>query len=257
METDTKWLGKHWYFQEETDSTNDWAKRAGKEGAPHGSAFVAESQTKGKGRRGKSWENPRGTGLAMSILLRPQMRPENAPMMTLLMGLSGAQAVEDITGLTPGIKWPNDLVLSGKKICGILTEMTMSGSEIDYVVIGIGVNLNMEAFPEDIREKATSLKLEGGKTVERDEMAAAVLRRFEENYNVFLETCSLSALRDVYMKYLVNLGREVKVMEGDRELRGICTGINDSGELLIEKSDGTCEAVFAGEVSVRGLYGYV
>lgn len=257
MEIGTKWLGKHWFFQEETDSTNDWAKRAGREGAPNGSVFLAESQTKGKGRRGRSWENPRGTGLAMSVLLRPKMNPEKAPMMTLLMGLSGAQAVEDITGIAPGIKWPNDLVLSGKKICGILTEMTMSGREIDHVVIGIGVNLNMESFPEEIREKATSLKLERGKTVERDEMAAAILRRFEENYGIFLKTCSLSALKEDYLKYLVNIGREVKVLEKDRELQGICTGINDSGELLIEKTDGTTEVIFAGEVSVRGVYGYV
>lgn len=257
MEPGTKWLGKHWFFQEETDSTNDWAKRAAGEGDPHGSVFLVESQIKGKGRRGRGWVNPRGTGLAMSVLLRPRMAPEKAPMMTLLMGLSGAQAVEEITGTAPGIKWPNDLVLASKKICGILTEMSVNSSGIAYVVIGIGVNLNMETFPEEIRDKATSLRIETGCCVDRDVMAACILRKFEKNYETFMEAGSLAPLREDYASYLVNSGREVRILEKGNELQGICRGINDMGELLIEKNDGTLTAVFAGEVSVRGLYGYV
>lgn len=257
MELKTRWLGKPWNFAEETDSTNDWAKREAGKGAPEGAVFLVRNQTKGKGRRGRSWADPKGSGLAMSLLLRPDLPPGSAPMMTVLMGLSAAQAVAQVTEKEVQIKWPNDLVMSGKKLCGILTEMSMQGSKIAYVVIGIGINLTVEDFPEEIKDKATSLKRECGLAPDTEQMAAAVLERFEENYERFLAAGNLSPFKEEYDRLLANKGREVKVQEKERELAGTCLGIDDAGELLVQTSDGSCETVFAGEVSVRGLYGYV
>ena len=257
MELKTKWLGKPWNFAEETDSTNDWAKREAGKGAQSGAVFLVRNQTKGKGRRGRSWADPKGSGLAMSLLLRPDMAPERAPMMTVLMGLSAAQAVADVTGKTALIKWPNDLVMSGKKLCGILTEMSMQGTKIGYVVIGIGINLTVEKFPEEIKDKATSLKLEYGEAPHVERMAAAVLERFEQNYERFLAAGDLSPFKEEYDGLLASRGREVKVLEKERELVGTCLGIDETGELLVQTPGGECKTVFAGEVSVRGLYGYV
>lgn len=257
MELNTGWLGKPWNFAEETDSTNDWAKREAGKGAPNGAVFLVRNQTKGKGRRGRSWADPKGSGLAMSLLLRPDMAPERAPMMTVLMGLSAAQAVADVTGKEALIKWPNDLVMSGKKLCGILTEMSMQGTKIAYVVIGIGINLTVEKFPEEIKDKATSLKLECGEAPDVERMAAAVLERFEQNYESFLAAGDLSPFKEEYDRLLANRGREVKVLEKQRELVGTCLGIDEAGELLVQTPGGECKTVFAGEVSVRGLYGYV
>ena len=193
----------------------------------------------------------------MSQLLRPDMAPERAPMMTVLMGLSAAQAVADVTGKTALIKWPNDLVMSGKKLCGILTEMSMQGTKIAYVVIGIGINLTVEKFPEEIKDKATSLKLECGEAPHVERMAAAVLERFEQNYERFLAVGDLSPFKEEYDSLLASRGREVKVLEKERELVGTCLGIDEAGELLVQTPSGECKTVFAGEVSVRGLYGYV
>ena len=257
MELKTRWLGRPWNFAQETDSTNDWAKREAREGAPEGAVFLVNSQTKGKGRRGRSWTDPKGSGLAMSLLIRPDMPPERAPMMTVLMGLSAAQAVADVTGKEALIKWPNDLVMSGKKLCGILTEMSMEGTKISYVVIGVGINLTEVDFSEEIKDKATSLKLECGQAPDMEVMAAAVLERFETNYERFLAAGDLRPFKEEYDSLLANKGREVKVLEKERELVGTCLGIDEAGELLVQTPDGGCETVFAGEVSVRGIYGYV
>lgn len=257
MEVRTGWLGRPWNFTEEIDSTNDWAKREARKGAPDGAVFLARNQTKGKGRRGRSWADPKGSGLAMSLLLRPDMLPERAPMMTVLMGLSAAQAVAGLTGKTAQIKWPNDLVMSGRKLCGILTEMSMEGAKIAHVVIGVGINLTEEEFPEEIKDKATSLKLECGEAPDADVMAAAVLEHFEANYERFLEAGNLQPFQEEYDRLLASRGCEVKVMEKERELVGTCLGIDEAGELLVQTPEGACETIFAGEVSVRGLYGYV
>lgn len=257
MEEKAKWMGNPWNFREEVDSTNDWAKREVKQGAPSGSVYLADSQTKGKGRAGRVWENPKGSGLVMSLLLKPEMPPEKAPMMTLIMGLSACMAIRRLTGLEAQIKWPNDVVINSKKTTGILTEMGMTDGKIGYVVVGIGINLNMEEFPEEIQEKATSLKLECGQNVDRDRIAQMLLWFFEQYYETFMETFTLDFLKETYNNVLVNKNREVVIQEKTEKYTGICRGINEKGELLVEKEDGTCTEIFAGEVSVRGLYGYV
>lgn len=252
----TKWAGKTVHFAKETDSTNEWAKRLGRDGEVHGALAVAEFQSAGKGRLGRSWTAPFGSSVMMSILLRPEFEPQFAPMLTIVMGLSVAQAVEGM-GIETCIKWPNDVVVSRKKICGILTEMSVKEGKIDYVVIGCGINVNLEALPEDLADKATSLLLETGRTYDRNQVLAQVMECFEKNYQCFEKTKDLSLLQEDYHKMLANYGQPVKVLDPQGVYEGIARGINTKGELLVEKRNGETVCVDAGEVSVRGLYSYV
>lgn len=252
----TKWAGRKVIYYEETDSTNIRAKDAGERGGKHGTLFVAERQSAGKGRRGRGWESPAGTSIYMTILLHPDFLPGKAPRLTLLMALAVAEAVKSVTGLTGGIKWPNDVVSNGKKLCGILTEMSTEIGCINYVVIGVGINVNQETFPEEIKDKATSLRLETGRSFRRAELIAAVMERFEACYETFLKTEDLSGVRKEYNRLLVNRNQEVKVLEPGNEYEAHAIGINDTGELIVKTSDGE-KAIYAGEVSVRGVYGYV
>lgn len=191
----------------------------------------------------------------MSLILKPDFSPELAPMLTLLMAYSAAQALQEREQIDVQIKWPNDLILNGKKICGILTEMSMDEREIGRIVIGVGVNV--EAFPEELQGSATSLKRELGRTIVRERLLAELLNRFEANYEAFCKVGDLSFIMEGYNQILVNRGREVRILEPGNAYNAKAYGINHLGELQVEKEDGTRESIFAGEVSVRGIYGYV
>ncbi|MCX4341004.1 MAG: biotin--[acetyl-CoA-carboxylase] ligase [Lachnospiraceae bacterium] len=284
----TQWAGRKLYCRRETGSTNNDAKRCGEEGDPHGTVVVADMQNAGKGRRGRAWQTTPGTALSFSILLRPDFPAQRASMITLVMALAVAQAVEaaldgnteDSAGQaafaeegiesraekasdpTVRIKWPNDIVVNRKKVCGMLTEMTMTPemNEIQYLVVGVGINVNNESpleFQEEIRDKATSLRIEKGCRLNRAALLQDVLCRFERHYQTFLETLTVSGLREAYQARLQGLDGEVRVLDPAGEYTGISCGINDRGELLVERENGERVAVYAGEVSVRGLYGYV
>ena len=251
----TKWAGKTVHFARETDSTNLWIKRLAKEGAPEGTLALAEFQSAGRGRLGRSWEVPEGTSVMMSILLRPKFEPQYAPMLTLVMGMAVAKAVKKF-GFDVSIKWPNDVVVSHKKICGILTEMGVRDGKIDYAVIGVGINVNIREFPEEMADKATSLYLESGREFDRSQIPGLVMEAFEKYYEKFAATCDLSGLKEEYESILANYNQPVRVLAKE-PYEGVARGITDGGELLVEKTDGTIVAVSAGEVSVRGLYSYV
>ena len=251
----TKWAGKTVHFARETDSTNLWIKRLAKEGAPEGTLALAEFQSAGRGRLGRSWEVPEGTSVMMSILLRPKFEPQYAPTLTLVMGMAVAKAVKNL-GFDVSIKWPNDVVVSHKKICGILTEMGVRDGKIDYAVIGVGINVNIREFPEEMADKATSLYLESGKEFDRSQIPGLVMEAFEEYYEKFAATCDLSGLKEEYESILANYNQPVRVLAKE-PYEGVARGITDGGELLVEKTDGTIATVSAGEVSVRGLYSYV
>ena len=251
----TKWAGKTVHFARKTDSTNLWIKRLAKEGAPEGTLALAEFQSAGRGRLGRSWEVPEGTSVMMSILLRPKFEPQYAPMLTLVMGMAVAKAVKKF-GFDVSIKWPNDVVVSHKKICGILTEMGVRDGKIDYAVIGVGINVNIKEFPEEMADKATSLYLESGKEFDRSQIPGLVMEAFEEYYEKFAATCDLSGLKEEYESILANYNQPVRVLAKE-PYEGVARGITDGGELLVEKTDGTIATVSAGEVSVRGLYSYV
>ena len=251
----TKWAGKTVHFAREIDSTNLWIKRLAKEGAPEGTLALAEFQSAGRGRLGRSWEVPEGTSVMMSILLRPKFEPQYAPTLTLVMGMAVAKAVKSL-GFDVSIKWPNDVVVSHKKICGILTEMGVRDGKIDYAVIGVGIYVNIREFPEEMADKATSLYLESGKEFDRSQIPGLVMEAFEEYYEKFAATCDLSGLKEEYESILANYNQPVRVLAKE-PYEGVARGITDGGELLVEKTDGTIVAVSAGEVSVRGLYSYV
>ncbi len=196
----------------------------------------------------------------MTIMLKPDFAPDKASMLTLVMALSVAEAITEATGLQAGIKWPNDVVVNKKKVCGILTELNVETDYIRHVVIGVGINVNNgapEEFPEEIRETATSLRIEAGTPFSRAELLERVLERFEKNYDTFVTTLDLRLLIEAYGRYLLNLNMEVNVLDPKGSYTGVARGISTTGELLVEKEDGEMKTVYAGEVSVRGLYGYI
>ena len=253
----TKWAGANVVFFEETVSTNNEIRSLAEQGAPHGTLAVAEQQLGGKGRRGRVWTSPAGVGIWMSMLLRPQIDPLAASMLTLVMALAAKKGIEISTGLKSEIKWPNDLVLNKKKICGILTEMSTEDECIRYVITGIGINVNIDEFPGELAETATSLKLEKGENIRRSPVISAVAEAFEEYYDIFLETCDMSILKEEYNRELANTNREVMVLDPKGQYEGTALGIDNEGSLLVKKKDGTVASVISGEVSVRGIYGYV
>ena len=255
-EIHTKWAGKTVHFAKETDSTNEWIKRLSKEGAEEGTLAVAEFQSAGKGRLGRRWQAPEGSSVMMSILLRPEIEPQYASMLTLVMGLSVAQAVQE-AGVEVSIKWPNDVVVSHKKICGILTEMGIEDGKIREVVIGDGINVNLEDIPEELKDKATSLYLETGKKFDRSRIIGLIMEKFEKNYERFVKTCDLSLLMEEYNGMLANMQQPVRILDKLNPYEGIALGINEQGELLVRDTEGELRIVRSGEVSVRGLYSYV
>ena len=254
---DGGWIGKQVYFAEEVDSTNTWGKRLAEEGAPHGTLVVADEQTQGRGRRGRSWQSPKGTNISMTLILRPDLEPARASMLTIVMGLSVAQGLKELLKLPVQIKWPNDAVLNGHKLCGILTEMSAQIDYINYVVVGTGINVNLPEVPEELKDIATSLLIETGHRVNRAEVIGAVLRAFARNYESFLVAGDLTGLLNAYNEILANRDRQVRVLDPKEPYEGVALGINARGELLVRKADGSISEVYAGEVSVRGLYSYI
>lgn len=261
----TRVMGRNCVCFDSADSTNVQAKRLAEEGAPHGTLVCAETQTAGRGRRGRAWSSPPGAAVYMSLLLRPKVRPEHASMLTLVMGLAAAEACNELLSRAAagkpsvpqtGLKWPNDLVLDGKKTAGILTEMSTEVDFIHYVVIGIGINVNTEGFPEELPH-AASLRQYAGKPLLRAELIALCMEYFEKYYDRFEKKEDLGDLKEEYERLLVNKGKQVRVLEPGREHTGTALGISSQGELLVELEDGSIEKVYAGEVSVRGVYGYV
>ena len=193
----------------------------------------------------------------MSILLRPEFEADRAPMITLVMAYSVAKVLQENGFADVQIKWPNDLVLSGKKVCGILTEMHLQGTTIDSIVVGVGVNVNTTSFSEELVDKATSLFLECGKLLDKEQLIVDIVETFTEMYDRFAEAGDLEFLQDAYNAILVNKNREVCILESENEYTAYAYGINPNGELVVRLEDGTERNVYAGEVSVRGLYGYI
>ena len=253
----TKWVGREVVFLEETGSTNEEARKLAFAGYPHGTLVVADSQTGGKGRRGRSWHTPKGSSIAMSLILKPELGAEYASMLTLVQAMAVAKAIEENCGLKAQIKWPNDILVNEKKVCGILTEMNMEGMKISSIIVGTGINVNQDSFPEDISDIATSLKIESGKIQSRENLVKRICELFEIYFEMFMESKDLSAILKEYNLRLISKGRMVKVLDPKEEFMGEALGINACGELLVKKESGEVVNVYAGEVSVRGIYGYV
>lgn len=252
----TEWVGKQIYYFDVLDSTNTKANHLAEKGAEHGTLVVAGRQEAGKGRRGRNWSSPANTGIFMTLILKPELESQNASMLTLVTALAVAKAIKRETDLAAEIKWPNDIVLNGKKICGILTEMSAQIDYVNHIVIGIGINVHNEAFPEELSERATSILLEGGKRVNRAMLIEAVWEEFEKVYGIFMETQDLSKLAEEYEMYLANRGKKVRVLDPKDPFEGVAQGITARGELIVDTWESR-KLVYSGEVSVRGIYGYV
>lgn len=257
---ETRLLGRNVYYKEQTDSTNTEAKRlAGTDAGVDGLLVTAERQTAGKGRRGRTWISPAGTCIYMSLILKPDIRPVNASTLTLVAALAVCRAIKEETGLFAQIKWPNDIIINGRKICGILTEMSAEEESIHYVVVGMGINANqssMEEFPSELWDRASSLLIEGGEKIDRCSLICRVMEKMEHYYSMFLQTEDMSGLLEEYNSCLVNIGKMVQVSNGKETITGTAQGIDKKGSLKVETPDGI-KNIVSGEVSVRGLYGYV
>lgn len=253
----TSWLGQQMQVFDVIDSTNTRLKQQAEAGAVHGTVMAADSQSAGRGRLGRSWVTPPGSALAFSVLVRPEISPAKASMLTLAAALAVSEAVDEMTGLQTKIKWPNDIVHAGKKICGILTEMSADMDQVHYVVIGIGLNVSVTEFPEEISATATSLKLETGAQLLRSELLARILGHLEKRYEQFIADQGISGMRAAYEERLANLQQRVKVLDPAGSWEGTCLGIGEDGSLIVTGEDGSTQRVIAGEVSVRGIYGYV
>jgi BirA family biotin operon repressor/biotin-[acetyl-CoA-carboxylase] ligase len=253
----TQWAGSYLKYFDVIGSTNNEAKRMAEQGAEHGMLVLADCQQSGKGRRGRAWSTPPGTSIAMSLIVRPPIAPDRASMMTLVMGMAVAAACREVCQVETQIKWPNDIVSGGKKICGILTEMSSEPDAVNYLVIGTGINVNLTEFPEELTDRATSLTLLTGTRVDRAALIASCMEQFERYYATFVSTQDMSLLQAEYNSLLAGRDAAVRVLEPGNEYNGIARGINERGELLVERENKEMTAVYAGEVSVRGIYGYI
>jgi BirA family biotin operon repressor/biotin-[acetyl-CoA-carboxylase] ligase len=254
----TEVIGQNLTFFEQVDSTNRYAKQIAEGGFLDGTVIMADEQLNGRGRMGRNWVSPKGKGIWMTIMLKPKINPADASKVTLLAACAICKAIEVICGLYTKIKWPNDIVLNGKKLCGILTEMSAEIDEINYLIIGIGVNVNidLDEFPKELQDIATSIKIEKGDMVIRKEVAAAIINHFERYYKAFIKTGSIKEYINEYKEKSAVLGKEVIVTSSTLELRGTVVDISEEGQLQLELKDGSIKEIISGEVSLRGLTGY-
>lgn len=246
----TRWLGRPLVCLAETESTNDEAARLGREGAPHGTVVTAETQTRGRGRQGRVWYSPPGENLCFSALLRPRLPPAAAPPLTLAAGVAVAEAVNSL-GVPASLKWPNDVVVEGRKLAGILTEMSTRGTRIEYVVLGVGINVNSAVFPPDLAAIATSLRRErGGDPLERGTVLRAALSALEPWIERFVAEGAAPIAR-AWKQRARLLGRHVRVLADGQPLSGVARDVDDEGALLLEADDGRRYRVISGEIAAE------
>jgi BirA family biotin operon repressor/biotin-[acetyl-CoA-carboxylase] ligase len=247
---ETAFMGRNLVYLPETPSTNDVARRLAQEGAPEGSVVVTDHQTAGRGRLARRWEAPPGCCLLLSLLFRPPLAAHQVQRLTMACGLAVAEAIEATTGLAVGLKWPNDVLIGGAKVAGILTELELQGSRVAAAVVGIGLNVNLdpEALPGGLLVPATSLSKALGRQVARRPLLLALLQALEARY---LALCGGRSPHDEWAGRLVTLGRRVTVSGPGRKVAGVAEGVNADGALLVRLDDGRLETVVAGDVTLR------
>lgn len=249
-------MGRELIVFDSIDSTNTY----GKNNADHlmdGTIILSEEQLAGRGRRGKDWSSPKGTGIWMSMVLKPDIPPTEGVKTTQIAAAAVCKAIRDLTGLNALIKWPNDIVVNGRKVCGILTEMAGQLNKIDYIVVGIGINVNNTEFPEGISAVATSLQIEYGKKIDRKELIVRIIKNFEALYHSYIENLNLTQVVAIVRDYSAVIGKEIKVIHGASERIVTVHDIDEEGFLIVESGDGKREVIFSGEVSIRGKNGYI
>lgn len=243
----TEYVGREIHYYSEVDSTNEVAKKLANEGAPEGTIVIAESQSSGRGRRGKKWLSPSG-GVWMTIILRPDIPPAKAPQLTLVTGVAVAETLDEECKLDVGIKWPNDILIGEKKVCGILTEANINPQGLEYVVVGVGIDLNVDvnAFPPNLRKGATSLKQELEKEIYSVKLVQRFLKNFETLYNDF-KTGNFPEILKEWRKLSKTIGLNVEVRKKGKVVRGEAVGITNEGVLILEMDDGSLRKVISGE----------
>jgi len=252
--TDTKWAGSAIVCYDETDSTNRQARELARNGAAHGTLVIAQRQTQGRGRRGRSWISPAGEGIFMSLIIR-RADAQGAARLSLVIALAAARAIAAETGLDAKVKWPNDIVIGGRKVCGMLCEMDFMQDGSLAVTAGIGINVHQTVFDEEIARTASSLDLLSGRRIDRSALVLAFLREMEAA--AALEETDGEAFMRAYCGYSATLGSRVQVIAQDSTYTGMAEGITDSGTLIVRAdADGQLREVLAADVSVRGIMGY-
>ncbi|HEX3013907.1 MAG TPA: biotin--[acetyl-CoA-carboxylase] ligase [Methanobacterium sp.] len=243
----TAYIGKEIHYFREVDSTNEVAKKLAREGAPEGTVVIAESQSRGKGRRGKKWISPLG-GAWLSIILRPTTLPINAPQLTFIAGVTAAETIKEEYRLDAGIKWPNDVLIDNKKVCGVLTEISTEIDTIDYIVTGIGIDANIDVnlLPPELRDNTTSLKSELDHDISRMILVQKFLGNFEALYEEFNKGNFHEILRK-WRQLSKTIGRQVEIRKGTEFVRGEAVGVNSKGALILELEDGTLKKIISGE----------
>lgn len=247
---DTEWLGKTIIHKETTESTQRIAHQLALDGAEHGTIVIADEQTAGKGRVNRSFHSKKEKGIWMSLILRPDILPYMAPQLTLLTATVLADVIDSFIGIKPQIKWPNDVLIDGKKIAGILTEMQAEQDKIVYVIIGVGININQEEMdiPKDIRENVTSLKMATNKTWDLNPLTQQILTKFEEKFSKFISD-GFKPVKDDWENYGFRLDEKLQIYSGNQTFEAVFTGIAEDGALLAKKADGSIEKVYSGEIS--------
>lgn len=266
----TKMLGREIHYFSSIDSTNTYAKKIANDGCSDGTAVIADIQSSGRGRLGRAWSSPGGKGIWMSVVLRPLISPADVQVITLAASIAVVKAVRRTTGIVAGIKWPNDIILGGRKVCGILTEMSCEMDRINFIVIGIGLNVNQELydFPEELREMAVSLKMhssegpagEGKDNMKINHKRSGIIRAiFEELEQVYKEINKKESSRilEEWKSFSVTIGREICISSADESFTGTAVGITHEGKLIIRSNGGITREISSGEVSVRGMLGYI
>jgi len=248
----TKIVGRDIRVFEQTTSTNDVIEKLARDGVKEGVVVFAESQTKGRGRLGRAWLSPARNGLWFSVLLRPELRPQETTQLTVASATALQRAIQSETGLNPGIKWPNDILVGGKKVAGILTELSAELDRVRHVVVGVGVDVNLGTgeFPPELRKTATSLKIETGKSISRPELATAILRELDHDY---ARVCGglFAEVADEWEAHCTTIGRVVTIQVGGRQVHGRAESLDDDGALLLRTEHGHLERITGGDVTLE------
>ncbi len=250
---DTAFIGKEIRIMQTVDSTNEEVKRCAAAGAKSGLIVAADTQTAGKGRLGRVWSSESGYGLYFTILIRPEISPTEISSLTLAAGYAVCLAIREYTGCDAKIKWPNDVIINNKKVCGILTEMTAQSDRIDFLAIGIGINVNHSTFPDSIINKATSLFLEAGEKIDRNKFFNCLIKKLDKVLSSFLVSISLEDI-NTFKMLCATIGRRVSVKRGNTTVEGTAVDITPRGELIIIDNENNEIPINSGEVTVQGIY---
>ncbi|WP_026689513.1 bifunctional biotin--[acetyl-CoA-carboxylase] synthetase/biotin operon repressor [Alteribacter aurantiacus] len=228
-------------------STQETAHHLASENAPEGTIVLSDEQTKGKGRLGREWHSPRETGIWMSLILRPDIEVKRAPQLTLLTAVAVVRGIKNSTGLSPEIKWPNDILFEGKKVAGILTEMQAEPDKVNAIIVGLGLNVNQSTFPSPLDRIATSLKIEKGDPVSRVDVLAAILEEWKWLYDVYLKE-GFTAIKPLWEAHALTMGKKITARTPKETIIGIATGIDDAGVLLLREQDGTLRHIYSADI---------